>query len=129
MQEWLSMIKLRQLISEATIACGECLNYVWQTYMVKQDDKQANKKMKITFGTVQNKWISKGKRYKHAWVEDGNLVKDWQTMKAGSSKWAGKGWPKREYYKAWNPKDMKKYTPFDAAENYRQTKSMMGWDW
>ena len=50
------------------------------------------------------------------------MVKDWQTMKAGSSKWAGKGWPKREYYKAWNPKDMKKYTPFDAAEKFRQTK-------
>ena len=122
------MIKLKQLLSEE-IACGECLNYAWQTYMVKQDDKQANKKMKIVFGSVQNKWISKGKRYKHAWVEDGNLVKDWQTMKGGSSKWAGKGWPKRMYYQTWNPKDMKKYTPFDAAEKYRQTKSMMGWNW
>ena len=123
------MIKLKHLLLEATIACGECLNYAWQTYMVNQDDKQANKKMKIVFGSVQNKWISKGKRYKHAWVEDGNLVKDWQTMKGGSSKWAGKGWPKRMYYQTWNPKDMKKYTPFDAAEKYRQTKSMIGHNW
>ena len=57
------MIKLKDLLTEATIACGECLSYAWQTYMVKQDDKQANKKMKIVFGSVQNKWISKGKRY------------------------------------------------------------------
>ena len=126
------MIKLRQLISEATIACGQCLSYAWKTYMVKQDDKQANKKMKIVFGTVQNKWISKGKRYPHAWVEDGNKVKDWQTNDPKgprTSKWAMKGWPKKEFYKFWNPKDMKKYTPAAAAEKFRQTKSMMGWDW
>jgi len=24
---------------------------------------------------------------------------------------------------------MKKYTPAEAAEKFRQTKSMMGWDW
>ena len=126
------MIKLRQLISEATIACGQCLSYAWKTYMVKQDDKQANKKMKIVFGTVQNKWISKGKRYPHAWVEDGSLVKDWQTNDPKgprTSKWAMKGWPKKEFYKFWNPKDIKKYTPAAAAEKFRQTKSMMGWDW
>ena len=126
------MIKLRQLISEATIACGQCLQYAWHTYMVKQSDAQANKKMKIVFGTVQNKWISNNKRFPHAWVEDGNLVKDWQTMDPKgprSSKWAGKGWPKKEFYKFWKPKDMKKYTPAAAAEKFRQTKSMMGWDW
>lgn len=123
------MIKLRQLISEATIACGECLNYAWQTYMVKQDDKQANKKMKIVFGTVQNKWLAKGKRYKHAWVENGNLVQDWQTMVLGMSKWAKKGWPRKMFYDFYHPKDLKKYTPFEAAEKYRQTKSMIGHNW
>ena len=118
------MIKLKDLLNE-TIACGECLSYVY-TYAVRSLGK---KNVKIVYGTVQNKWISNNKRYNHAWAEDGKLVKDWQTMKAGSSKYHGKGWPKREYYKAWNPKDMKKYTPFDAAEKFRQTKSMMGWDW
>ena len=39
------------------------------------------------------KWISNNKRYNHAWAEDRGKVKDWQTMKAGSSKYAGKGWP------------------------------------
>ena len=122
------MIKLKNLLKEV-IACGQCLQYAWHTYMVKQSDAQANKKMKIVFGTVQNKWISKGKRYPHAWVEDGNLVKDWQTMVLGMSKWAKKGWPKKRFYDFYHPKDMKKYTPADAAEKFRQTKSMMGWDW
>ncbi len=123
------MIYLNQLLIEATIACGECLSYAWKMGIINQDNKQANKKMKIAYGTVQNKWISKGKRYRHAWVEDGNLVKDWQTMKAGSSKYAGKGWPKREFYKVWNVKNEKKYTPQEVADNFRKYKSIMGWDW
>ena len=121
-------IKLRGLISEATIACGECLAYAWKTYMVKQNDK----KIRIAFGTVQNKWISNNKRYPHAWVEDGNKVKDWQTNDPKgprSSKYAMKGWPKREFYKFWNPKNVKKYTTKEAADNYLRTKSMIGWDW
>ena len=122
------MIKLKDLLYEATIACGECLSYAWKTYMTNQN----NDKMRVAFGTVQNKLISNNKRYPHAWIEDGNLVKDWQTMDPKgprSSKWAGKGWPKKEFYKFWNPKNMKKYTPAAAAEKFRQTKSMMGWDW
>ena len=92
------MIKLKELLIEATIACGECLSYVWKMGIINQDNKQANKKMKITYGTVQNKHVSNNKRYRHAWVEDGNLVKDWQTMVMGGSKYAKKGWPKKEYY-------------------------------
>ena len=123
------MIKLKSLLSESTIACGECLSYAWKTYIINQDNKSANKKMKIVFGSVQNEWISKGKRYNHAWVEDGNLVKDWQTMEAGSSKYAGKGWPKREFYKFWNVKNEKKYTPQEVADNYKKYKTIMGWKW
>jgi len=78
------MIKLKDLLIEATIACGECLSYVWKVGIMNQDNKQANRKMKIVYGTVQSKWISKGKRYRHAWVEDGNLVKEWQKWQ---SKW------------------------------------------
>jgi len=123
------MIKLKDLLMEATIACGECLSYAWKTYMVNQDSKSANRKMKIVFGTVQNDWISSGKRYKHAWIEDGNIVKDWQTMVAGSSKYAFKGMPKKFFKDVWNPKIDKVYTPKEAAENYKRTQSMIGWDW
>ncbi len=122
------MIKLKDLLNE-TIACGECLSYAWKTYIMNQDNKVANRKMKISFGTIQNKWSAGGKRYEHAWVEDGNLVKDWQTMVMGGSKYKFKGWPKREFYKFWNPKNVKKYTPKEAADNFKKTKSMIGWDW
>jgi len=123
------MIKLKDLLMETTIACGECLSYAWKTYIVNQDNKSANKKMKVVFGTVQNDWISNGKRYKHAWIEDGNIVKDWQTMVAGSSKYAFKGMPKKFFKDVWNPKVDKMYTPKEAAENYKRTQSMIGWDW
>ncbi len=56
------MIKLKDLLNE-TIACGECLQYAWNTYIRNQDNKSANRRMKIVFGTVQNKWISNNKRY------------------------------------------------------------------
>jgi hypothetical protein len=123
------VIKLRQLISEATIACGQCLQYAWHTYMVKQSDAQANKKMKIVFGMVGSKWISGGKRYKHAWVEDKGKVKDWQTMTLGMSKYAKKGWPKKEFYKFYSPSNLKVYSAKEAADNFKKTKSMAGWDW
>ena len=119
------MISLRKLLVESTIACGECLSYAWKTYMVNQN----NKRMRVAFGTVQNEWISNNKRYPHAWIEDGNLVKDWQTMVAGSSKYAGKGWPKKEFYSFWKPKNVKKYTTKEAADTYLEKKSMIGWDW
>ena len=118
------MIKLKGLLNE-TIACGECLSYAY-TYAVKSLGK---KNVKITYGTVQNKWINNNKRYNHAWAEDRDKVKDWQTMKAGSSKYAGKGWPIKEFYKFWNVKKEKKYEPLEVIQNYAKHKSIIGWDW
>mgnify|MGYP001467126429 CR=1 FL=1 len=60
------MIKLRQLISEKVIACGECVSWAWKYYMTNQHNKRA----KVVFGSVQNKWTSKGKRFKHVWIVD-----------------------------------------------------------
>ena len=122
------MIKLKSLLSEGTIACGECLTYAWKTAA----KNYKNPKMKIVYGEVGNKWLSGGKRFKHAWVEDGNLVKDWQTNDPKgprSSKYAGKGWPKREFYKVWNVKNEKKYTPEEVADNFRKYKTIQGWKW
>jgi len=118
------MIKLKSLLTEV-IACGECLSYAYK-YAIRSLKK---KNVKITYGTVQNKWISNNKRYNHAWVEDGNKVKDWQTMEAGASKYAGKGWPIKEFYKFWNVKNEKKYAPLEVIQNYAKHKSIIGWDW
>jgi len=60
------VIKLKSLLSEGTIACGECLTYAWKTAAKNYN----NPKMKIVYGEVGNKWLSGGKRFKHAWVED-----------------------------------------------------------
>ncbi len=119
------MIKLKDILTEATIACGECLSYAWKMSMINQDDP----KMKIVFGMVGSKWISGGKRYKHAWVEDKGKVKDWQTMTLGMSKYAKKGWPKKEFYKFYSPSNLKVYSAKEAADNFKKTKSMVGWDW
>ena len=121
------MIKLKDLLNE-TIACGECLQYAY-TYAVMNQEK---KNIKIVYGTGQNKLVSNNKRYNHAWVEDGNKIKDWQTNDPKgprTSKYAMKGWPKSVFHKFWNPKNEKKYTPKEVIENFRRTRSIMGWDW
>ena len=118
------MIKLKSLLNE-TIACGECLSYTYKQTM--KNHKKKN--FKAVYGTVQNKLVSNNKRYEHAWVEDGNKVKDWQTMEAGSSKYAGKGWPIKKFYKFWNVKKEKKYTPQEVADNFRKYKTIEGSKW
>ncbi len=119
------MIKLKSLLTEGTIACGECLTYAWKTAAKNYN----NPKMKIVYGEVGNKWLSGGKRFKHAWVEDKGKVMDWQTMELGMSNYAKKGWPKREYYKYWNPKIDKKFSPAEVAKNWKEKKTIMGWEW
>jgi hypothetical protein len=123
------MIKLRQLISEAVIACGECVSWAWKFYMTNQRNKRA----KVVFGTVQNKWISNGRRFPHVWIVDSdNKVKDWQTMDPKgprSGKYALKGMPKRWFKEVWNPKVDRTYGMEEAAEHYKRTKTMLGWKW
>ena len=70
------MIKLKELLNEAVIACGKCLSYVWKISAKFSGNKSVNKKMKIVYGTVQNKWVSDGKRYRHAWIEYAGKVMD-----------------------------------------------------
>ena len=118
------MIKLKDILNE-TIACGECLSYTYKQTM--KNHKKKN--FKAVYGTVQNKLVNNNKRYNHAWVEEANKVKDWQTMEAGSSKYAGKGWPIREFYKFWNVKNQKKYAPQEVADNFRKYKTIEGWKW
>lgn len=57
---------------------------------------------------VNDPWF-KGLNYAHGWIEEDGLVKDWQTIENGSSKYAGKGWPIDEFYEAYTPEDIVKY--------------------
>ena len=118
------MDKLKDIVNEV-IACGECLSYAMKYAMLHQDDKR----VKICYGTVQNEWISNGKRYNHAWVETKGKVLDWQTMELGTSKWAKKGWPQKEFNEVWNPKKVKRYTPQETLDNKKKHGSINGWTW
>lgn len=51
------------------IACGECYSYAYAR--VRADGGT------LVHATVRDPWS--GKKYGHAWVEDGGYVYDWQT--------------------------------------------------
>ncbi len=92
---------LRDLIfqlKEATIACGECFSYAYAR--VREGGT-------LVHAVVADPWS--GKRYDHAWVEDGGRVYDWQT-----SQGLGKG-PRRikEFKKLYRPENERR---FDATE-------------
>ena len=91
---------------------------------------QRDKKAKVVFGSVQNDWISNGKRYPHVWIVDKRkIVKDWQTMGAGSSKYGFKGMPMKFFKDTWNPKIDREYGMKEAAEHFKRTQTMLGWKW
>lgn len=88
--------------SEATktIPIGLCFKYAYQQAVTDE-------KLTLVHGIVQDPYT--GKSYPHAWVENGRLVKDWQTMEMGGSKYAKKGWPLKAFYDAFNPTKLTKY--------------------
>ena len=57
------------------------------------------------------------------------IVKDWQTMVGGSSKYGFKGMPMKFFKDTWHPKIDKEYGMEEAANHYLRTKSMLGWKW
>ena len=128
------MIKLKSLLSEKTIACGECLSYTY-TQAVRNHTR---KNFKAVYGTVTE--IGGGsKRFNHAWIEYQGRVRDWQTNVhklysrgdniVTKNKWDKKGYPIKDFYKLFNVKKAKKYTPQEVADNYRKYKTIEGWKW
>jgi hypothetical protein len=94
---------------QQVVPLGLC--YQWAYDQIKNGKKG----VKLVHGKVKHPWT--GKEYHHAWIEDGNKVKDWQTMEAGSSKHAGKGWPKKEFYKLYQPTETTEYDNTSAMRN------------
>jgi len=118
------MIKLQDILKETTVACGDCLGYVY-----RQSADLLDSNAQIVYGTVSNKWLSDGKRYPHAWIEMNNRVFDWQTNELGMSKYSKDGWPIKDFYNEFNPMDMKKYTPMEVLKNKGKYKTLVGHDW
>jgi len=93
-------------------ACGDCYRWAYQ-------DVRRNGGV-LVHGTVR---IPLSKRaHTHAWVERGGKVYDWQTMEAGLSRWARKGWPKDEFYAAMSPTRMTRYEADDALMAFARSR-------
>ena len=126
------MIKLKSLLTEA--GCGECLSYTY-TQAIKNHTK---KNFKAVYGTVTE--IGGGsKRFNHAWIEYKGRVKDWQTNVhklysrgdniVTDNKWDKKGYPIKDFYRLFNVKKAKKYTPQEVVDNFKKYKTIEGWKW
>jgi hypothetical protein len=118
-----NLYTFNEFLNENTIALGQCYSYA---YMQAVNNIHNPRGVKIVYGTV-DEWD--GKRIKHAWVNDKGLIKDWQTMELGTSNWANKGIPEKEFKKHWKPKIFKEYTPSEVVNNVRDYKKLMAWDW
>jgi len=96
--------------------CGECFR--WSFSQITKDDSA-----KLVHGLVTPPFSNKPP-YWHAWIEKGDLVKDWQTMEAKiGGKFAGKGYPKNLFYELYQPKNIRKYSTSKAIEKWVQSKS------
>ena len=100
-------------LREATIACGECFSYAY--LRVKEGGT-------LVQATVTDPWA--GKKFAHAWVEDGGLVYDWQT-----SQGLGTGKPRKvaEFYKLYQPEKVKTFDKHDAMINVLKLKHYGPW--
>ena len=113
-------MKLFEVTDKTTIACGDCYRWAFK-YTMYEDSEYT-----LVHANVTDMWS--GKTYPHAWAENGTTVKDWQTMEAGSSKYAGKGWPQEDFYELFKPSDITKYKQENAAKLAAQSKHFGPWD-
>lgn len=88
--------------SRKVIACGECYSYAYAR--VRADGGT------LVHATVRDPWS--GKKYGHAWVEDGGYVYDWQT-----SVGLGTGKPRTyaAFYSLYQPEQLRFFDATAAA--------------
>ena len=102
---------IRELLVEKTIAIGQC--YPHAVGMAKDSgiaDKNDLSKFKVIHGKITNKW--NGKSTKHAWVEKGDMIFDWQTHSTKPD-----GIPRNVYYDMFQPEIYKEYTAAETIVN------------
>jgi len=90
----------------STIALGRCHEYA---------DKQAilaiveDKDITIINADVCDPWDNH--TYNHSFIIESGLVKDYQTMVLGLSKFTGVGWDRDIFFSTYKPCNVKEYTP------------------
>lgn len=105
----------------AVIPCGECFRFA---------TKEAGGNDLVVHGNI------KGLTGPHAWIERGSRVFDWQTdrliwyfkQQLGKQEYREKGWPKKEFYATFKPRNMKKYTKEEATINMFRAKHFGPWE-
>jgi len=90
-----------------SIALGQCFSYAHKQALKALTED--NRNMQIIHAVVNEPFTEK--HYPHAWIEENKMCKDWQTMKAGSSKFANVGWEKELFYETFKPTNIVIYTP------------------
>jgi len=101
-------------------ACGDCFNFA--TANARGSDLVVHGNIKPLNGP-------------HAWIERGDRVFDWQTHVLhwyyseglGKESYREEGWPIREFYSTFRPRNTKKYTAADAATNRRRSGNRGPW--
>jgi len=99
--------------------CGDCFR--WAGKAIIQEPEH----VRLVHGTVSPPWLGKH-RFAHAWIETSKRVYDWQTMvpeaeparsiwPAKYRKYAGKGWPRKTFYRVFEPKGVTRYTGTEAV--------------
>lgn len=91
-------------------ALGDCYRWAYR-YVLKHPGALLHQ------GTVVAPFVGAGTgRYGHAWVVDGGVVKDWQTMVAGlGGHYKGVGWPEAVWVKSWQPRGVRVFSIEQAA--------------
>ena len=101
---------IRDLIKES-IAIGQC--YPFAVNMAKASrvaDRNDLRKFKVVHGRVADKFS--GDSYKHAWVEKGDLIFDWQTHVTKPD-----GVARDVYYDMFQPEVYEEYTAAETIMN------------
>lgn len=94
--------------TEKIIPVGQCFEYAFQQ-AIKSLSEGIENKTTICHATIHDVWDSRP--YCHAWIEQDEKVYDWQTMVVGTSKWGKVGWDKDEFYEAFKPINITRFTP------------------
>ena len=101
---------IRELLKES-IAIGLCYPHaVKMASTVSLANKNDLSKFKVVHGMITDKW--NGESAKHAWVEKGDMIFDWQTHVTKPD-----GIPRDVYYDMYQPEIFEEYTAAETIVN------------
>ena len=102
---------IKRLLTEKTIALGQCYPHAIKLANDATNEEWDDlEKFKVVHGRVTNKWG--GEPYKHAWVEKGDMIFDWQTHTTKPD-----GISRNVYYDMYQPEIHNEYTAKETTLN------------